>query len=204
MAEKTKKFDGFLDAAKSFIKGDEAQKPKLVKWVGRHGELMAEMAELEQKQQELPHEINTLLKSGRMDDETITALAKKRALLDLVPSRMEMLEEAIGRLDQEFEEYATILERAVRKSFGLFFDRQLDAAMADLKTLGVDDETARQQALLRPDIKNIDPWRSNYFISGSSIQKAKRILWAIDSFEAGFHPDSPEAEQFKAKWCPEG
>lgn len=203
MGAATMKYFGFLDHVKVFISGSDARKDKLLEWLDRHDELKAEQTELEQMGEVLPKEIENLLKSGRMDDDTIVALAKKRATLDLLPARLEKIEEAFDDLREQFEGSSATVETAVRKAFHEFFDKQFGQAVAELKRLGVSEEVAKQQALMRDDIQQIDPSRLTYILQSLPWQeglKARRLLWCYESFEAGFHPDSEEAEKIKKQW----
>jgi DNA repair exonuclease SbcCD ATPase subunit len=201
MLGKAKRYDGFLEHAKVFIKKQKAPKAKLIEWIKRFEELEAEEAELEQLSKDLPKEIDALIASGKMNDETIEELARKRAHLDLLPARQEKVWAAQEALEKELEGASAGVEEALRAANVFYYERQLELAMVELKALGVSEDVARKQALQREDIQAIDPLRAaslcNYC---DSIQKARRLLWGFESFEAGFYPYTKDGEKFKKRW----
>jgi hypothetical protein len=79
----------------------------------------------------------------------------------------------------------------------------MTAAADDLKSLGVDQDTAEQQAMLREDIRLINNCTSNALCSGvPSVRLARQILWCFEAYEQGFFPHSREAAEIKNKWLP--
>ncbi|MDF7808714.1 hypothetical protein P4E94_14795 [Pontiellaceae bacterium B12219] len=202
-----KRLNGRLDAVKVFIKKSNAEKSKLTEWLNKYNELLVELDELEQMKGTLPQEIDALLSSGKMDNTTIELLAKKRAHLDLLPAREDKVCEAIEVLDGEFEEASAVIENTIRSACTYYYDLQMEAAINDLKQLGVSEEVAKNQALLRDDIRSIDPYCANAYCAsgvgfGGSAERARRLLWVFESFEAGYHPRSKESEKFQKNWVP--
>jgi hypothetical protein len=139
-----------------------------------------------------------------MDNATVEKLAKKRALLDLLPAREEKLEERKEELAVErYKASSFLLDNAVVRAQNYYIEVQTQAAVLEYKALGVDDKTARRQIVLRPDFAKLAPPLGNLFRNyHDAVYEAKALLWCYEAFEAGFPPLSPEGLEIKKKWFP--
>ncbi len=201
---KAKRYDGYLPHVQKLAEKYKEYKPKLESWLQSHRKAVAQGEEMELLKATLPGEIDELLKSGNMDDATIEKLARKRAMLDLLPHRRNIIDEELETLANRAHPTAMFIEEAVRKCGELYFERQLEQAVCDLKTLGASDELAKKQAMQREDIQAAQPVRVSFFCGAPMAEeKAVKLLFAFECFEAGLSPFSPEAAEIKARMCPD-
>ncbi len=200
MAAETKRYDGMSAEVKAYVAKNKADKAGLIDWLKRRDELIAESESLAGLAESLPGEIDGILASGYMDTGTIEKLARQRATLDLLPARQEKIDAALDGLDAEFENVRASVAAVVDKAEELYSDCQTEAAVADLQQLGVSEEIAKQQALLREDINAIQPRFWGHMEPND--RKARALLWRYESFEAGYHFRSEEAAKFKKRWLP--
>ncbi|MCK5879592.1 MAG: hypothetical protein KAH24_07425, partial [Holophagae bacterium] len=122
---------------------------------------------------------------------------------DLLPAREEKLETRNEQLTgTDYHIVSQQIDLAVRRAQELFVEIQTQEAVVGYKALGVDAETARAQIALRPDFKLLAKPVAYLFggfgdYSGNSVA----LLYCFESFEAGFHPETPGGLKFKEKWC---
>jgi len=200
---KKPRYDGAVPKAAELIKKSKADKSKLIAYLEKMEQIGSQLAEVERLQEILPQEIDSLLKSGKMDEKTVENLARKRAHLDLLPSRMEILTDREHQLLVGFEEVGAPMRDAVMAAEAVYVSEQIAAACADLKKLGVTQDTAEKQALMRDDIQIINTFGVSVICTGSpSGCLARQILWCFEALEAELHPRSPDAEKIKQKWLP--
>jgi hypothetical protein len=198
------RFTGPVPQAADVIKKSKADKSRLIAWMETMEQIEAQMAEAERLSETLPADIDKLLKSGRMDEKTVEQLAHKRAHLDLLPSRIDLLDDKQRELVSSFEEIGGPLCDAVTKAVAVYCQVQIDAASAELENLGVDPDTAKRQALLREDIQKINSYAIiNVCGGGASASRARNILWCFESYEQGLYPHSKAAEKIKKQWIKE-
>jgi hypothetical protein len=201
---KKPRYDGEVSKAAEAIKKSKADKATLIEMLDEIEQVSEQLAEVERLQETLPQEIDTLLKSGKMDEKTVENLARKRAHLDLLPARMEILTDREHQLLVGFEEVGAPLRDVIAAAEAVYVKEQIASATADLQKLGVTKDIAEQQAMLRADIKTINTYGVSCICIGSpSGILARHILWCFESLEAGLHPRSPEAEKIKQKWVKE-
>ncbi len=199
-------YTGVLEKVQQTIAKSTADKPKLIKWLASYEDIEAQISEAEALEETLPVDISKLLKSGRMDDATVEQLAKKRALLDLLPARFDAIHEQVETLQKSgFETACEPVAAAVGKAVSEYYELQCGAAVTDLKQLGVDEDTAKRQAALRSDLALLNPFSINSLSGFGEINsnRARTLLWCFEALEAGLHPHSSEAKKFKKEWLPE-
>lgn len=198
------RFNGPVPQIADMIKSSAAGKQQLIEWLEKFEQIEAQIEEAERLSVTLPADIDKLLKSGKMDNQTVEALAKKRAHLDLLPARVDSLTDQLSELHAEFETIGSPLESAVVKADHEYGQKQTDAAADELLKLGVDKEVAIKQAKLRPDIRRLHTFAISTECGGMvSADRARKILWCFESYEQGLYPHSKAAEKIKKQWIKE-
>jgi hypothetical protein len=108
------RYDGPVAKAAEAIKKSRADKSKLISLLEEMEQIGGQHAEVERLEETLPKELDALLKSGKMDDQTVEKLARKRAFFDLLPARSEKLSERENQIiPGEFDAVSAPLKEAV-------------------------------------------------------------------------------------------
>lgn len=196
-------YAGALPEIQALVKSCNADKSTLTDWLAEYDRLQSQINEVERLEKTLPNEIEKLLRSGSMDDSVVEELARKRAFLDLLPARVEKLNQQMEELETaKFEAARALIEEVIRKAIPAYFSAQMKKAVADLMQLGADEDTAEKQALLRKDISLVSATACPSLFQEAPDQRVRTILWCYEAYEVGLHPRSPEAESIKKRWFP--
>lgn len=201
---KALRYDGAKPEVAEHIGGYSDHRQQMETFLGKLEGWAAQCAEAVAAADSLPHEINELLAGGVLDETTVEALARKRAHLDLVPGRISKLKEQHRELEDsmEFRKAWDGLKRAVAEAGELFTKLHLADAIKDYMALGVDEATAEEQAMLRPDISMPhDEFQNFTDYHVQPLEKQIRIfMGAFDCLAEGLSPCSEDAGKIKAKW----
>jgi DNA-directed RNA polymerase subunit F len=201
-----RRYDGPLPEVAKLVKSSKADKTKLMGLIAEYGNAQEQIEEVARLNETLPEEINQLLKSGRMDNDTVEKLARKRAHLDLLPARLNHLHSLLERFEKTESDGAhETIKETVHAAACMYHDVQLKKATDDLMRLGVDEAVARRQALLREEFCSgrLHPTHlSAQYNCGDFCHRIRCVLWFFASFEIGLHPTSPDSAEIKNKWLP--
>ncbi len=201
-------YTGVREEVKILIQQKGVNIEPVKKMLSDYETLVEESVELEARGEALPKEIDSILASGKMDDKTVERLAKKRTLLDLLPSRLEKIDQQLKSIKENADE--SILNpvvKAVSMAASEYCKLQLQTASKDLQQLGdVTPQIADEQAKLRPDLKTITNGNAVHVCryEYSFPLRIRTIIWVFEALQAGLHPSSPDAQKFKNKWNPQG
>lgn len=203
--DKTKRrYDGAISEVAELMKTAQAQRDAFAGFLAQVETIEVEIQKAAEAEKTLPCEIDDLLRSGRMDEKTIEQLARKRAYLDLIPGRLKTLREQIHALKtaKDLGAVTNCIQEAIYKGGLLFEKMQMETALPDYVALGVDEEIAKQQIELRPDIYHdvLDYNRYTMYTAQPWHIQMRMTLAAFDSLAAGLFPVSPAAEAIHKKW----
>jgi hypothetical protein len=201
---KPHRYDGAIGEVAEFTKSKQEHRDALAELLEKIESIDLEIQKAAEAEKRLPVEIDSLLHSGKMDEATVEQLARKRAHLDLIPGRLQCLRDQLQELKTSKDVGRTLREvnEAIHHAGLLFEKKQIDAALPDYMALGVDEEIAKEQIALRPDIYTnaLDYTNyTSYMVKSWSVQ-IRMNLAAFDCLAAGFFPISPAAEKIAKKW----
>lgn len=199
--EQPRRYDGPLQEVAEFMKSAKKDRDTLEKFLEKLNLIATETSSAEALWESLPKDIDELLRCGRMDEKTVEKLARKRAHLDLVPGRLESLENQRSAIEKSPEFGASV--NAVRHACyeaGVLFSRiHLQEAIKVYVALGVEAKVAEEQANCRPDINLEHDFFSKYsdYIAAPSEKKLRRHIAAFDCFASGVSPASEDGAAIK-------
>ncbi len=201
---KPRRYDGAYPAVAEHMKSAMEHYDALVGFLKKIEAIDLENQKAQEANNRLPGEITTLLRSGKMDEDTVVQLSRKRAHLDLVPARLSCLSEKRHDLKTSKEVAAAQrgVESAAHAGGDLYQQKQIEAALPDYMELGVSEDVALEQIRLRSDICSgvLEFTGSRSYSSKSWSAQIRQLLAVFDCLAAGLFPTCTEAAKIQKKW----